>query len=269
MLTRRAMRVRGTVQGVGFRPFVYRLACELRLSGFVRNDAQGVEIEVQGAEEALERFETRLRTEAPALSRIDAVETDTRRTRPEPDFVIHGSRPGAARTGVAADVAVCAACLNELFDPTNRRYGYPFMNCIECGPRYTITRALPYDRPNTSMAGFVQCPACQAEYDDPRNRRFHAQPNACDLCGPRLSLVGPRGAAVECCDPIAQTVACLQRGEIVAIKDLGGFHLACDARNAHAVATLRQRKDREEKPFALMVANAASLAPFAAVDPVA
>jgi hydrogenase maturation protein HypF len=267
VLTRRAVRVRGTVQGVGFRPFVFRLARDLLLSGFVRNDAQGVEIEVQGAADELARFETRLWVEAPALARIDAVETDTRLARPETEFVIHASRSGAARTGVAADVAVCRDCLTELFDATDRRYRYPFVNCTQCGPRYTITRALPYDRPNTSMAGFVQCPTCQAEYDDPRTRRFHAQPNACPACGPRLSLLDPRGAPFECTDPIAQTLACLRSGQIVAIKGLGGFHLACDARNAQAVAALRRRKDREEKPFALMAANVASLAPFAIVDP--
>jgi len=265
-LARCALRVRGVVQGVGFRPFVFRLATELRLSGFVRNDAEGVAIEVQGSDEALERFTERLVSEAPVLSRIDAVECSARAPQSESGFVIRTSRAGSARTGVAPDVAVCPECLADLFDLAGRRWRYAFANCTQCGPRYTITSALPYDRPNTSMAHFAQCADCQAEYGDPLSRRFHAQPNACPVCGPRLTLVDSTGALIDCQDPMAEAVARLQRGEILAIKGLGGFHLACDARNGFAVATLRRRKDREEKAFALMAANAASLVDFVHLD---
>jgi hydrogenase maturation protein HypF len=263
----RRIRVRGQVQGVGFRPFVYRMALELGLVGWVRNDAEGVEIEVQGATEAVDALLSRLRSEAPPLARIAALESHEEPLSGARSFVIEDSRGGAAKTAVAPDTAVCADCLAEQFNPLDRRWRYAFINCTNCGPRYTITRSLPYDRPQTSMAAFKQCPACQREYDAPDNRRFHAQPNACPACGPRLSLCGAEGQAVACEDPLAETLRRLARGEIVAIKGLGGFHLACDARNAAAVARLRARKSREEKPFAVMLANAASAAAFGRVLP--
>ncbi|MDD3518218.1 MAG: carbamoyltransferase HypF [Chromatiales bacterium] len=266
-IARCALRVRGQVQGVGFRPFVHRLANGLGLSGWVRNDAEGVALEVQGRAEALRIFRHRLERDAPPLARIDAVEE--RRCGvigSESGFRIEASAGGVAATAIAPDSAVCPDCLAELFEPTDRRYRYPFINCTHCGPRYTLTAKLPYDRPNTSMAGFVQCSACQREYDDPADRRFHAQPNACPVCGPRLTLLDAKGRVVDTQDVIADALNRLLRGEILALKGIGGFHLVCDARNADAVARLRERKQREEKPFAVMVANTASLADLVTID---
>ncbi len=232
----------------------------------MRNDAQGVAIEVQGAPPALDRFLERLSGEAPALARIDAVEANDAPPASARGFVIEPSVAGRARTGIAADAAICDDCLAELFDPRDRRYRYPFINCTQCGPRYTITGALPYDRANTSMAAFTLCPPCRAEYENPATRRFHAQPNACPACGPRLALRDADGRALDEGDVIAAALARIERGEILAVKGLGGYHLACDARNAVAVARLRERKAREEKPFAVMVAGAPSAARFALVD---
>ncbi|MBK9244228.1 MAG: carbamoyltransferase HypF [Burkholderiales bacterium] len=264
---RQALRVRGRVQGVGFRPFVYRLATDLGLDGWVRNDGEGVLIALAGDEGQLARFGARLAAEAPVLARVDSVEPlPTERLSIAAGFRIEASGAGPVTTGITPDAATCSACLEELFDPVDRRWRYPFTNCTHCGPRFTITAGLPYDRPMTSMARFALCPACRREYEDPRDRRFHAQPNACPLCGPRLSLADASGNELAVDDVIAEALARIAAGGIVAIKGLGGFHLVCDARNGEAVARLRARKHRDEKPFAVMVANADSARSFARVD---
>ena len=265
----RRLRVSGLVQGVGFRPFVWRLAHELRLDGWVRNDAAGVELVVSGTDGSLDAFARRLMAEAPPLARIAAVAVEPVEPASSPaetGFHILESGGGAVTTAVAHDTAICADCVAELCDRAGRRWRHAFITCTHCGPRYTLTRRLPYDRPQTSLAPFPLCLACAAEYADPVDRRFHAETTCCPVCGPRLQLLDVAGQALVG-DAIAATLALLRAGAIVAIKGLGGFHLVCDARNAASVASLRQRKAREEKPFAVMVANPASLAGL--IDPAA
>ncbi len=265
--TARRLRVRGIVQGVGFRPFVYQLARRLGLAGEVANTSEGVTIHLEGAASVIEAFEASLAREAPPLARISGVESTAADLRHLTAFRIETSRRSDSRaTGISPDMAVCDACLAELFDPADRRFGYPFINCTHCGPRYTIIDDVPYDRPHTSMRRFTMCPACQAEYDDPADRRFHAQPNACPVCGPQVTLCGPNGVILAAADPIAEAAARLAAGRILAVKGLGGFHLAVDALNAEAVARLRRRKRREEKPFALMVPDLEAARRIAAVD---
>jgi hydrogenase maturation protein HypF len=212
-IARRRLRVRGQVQGVGFRPFVFRLATDLALAGRVLNDGAGVEIEIQGDPDLIDRFLDRLRSELPRLARIDSVESQESPVLDDRAFVIEASRGGVVTTGVTPDAAICPDCVSEIFDPSNRRWRYAFTNCTHCGPRYTITAGLPYDRPQTSMAKFTQCPACQREYESPRDRRFHAQPNACPLCGPQLALWEAAGHPIDCDDPLAATVERLEAGE--------------------------------------------------------
>jgi hydrogenase maturation protein HypF len=246
-------RVEGTVQGVGFRPWVYGLATELGLGGYVLNDAHGVLVEVEAEAASVDSFLRRLEGGGPPLARIERVRAEPLAPTGEATFAIRESaRGGPARTAVTPDSATCGACLAELLDPADRRYRYPFVNCTDCGPRFTIVRDVPYDRPATTMAGFAMCAACRAEYDDPADRRFHAQPNACPECGPAVRLVGPSGREPAAGDPVSAAAAALRAGAIVAVKGIGGYHLACRADDEAAVAALRARKHREEKPFALM-----------------
>ena len=254
LLQREAITVRGVVQGVGFRPFVYRLAAEEGLAGFIGNDTGGVTIEIEGPAEKVEAFRRRLKDEAPPLSRIDSVVAQGIPPKGEENFrIVLSDVSGQVSTGIPSDAATCADCLRELRDPKDRRYRYPFLNCTNCGPRFTITRSIPYDRPQTSMARFKMCAECQAEYDDPADRRFHAQPNACPVCGPRVWMVGPDGVEIPSADPITEGIDRLMAGEIMAIKGIGGFHLAVDATNEFAVMRLRDRKHRYGKPLAVMV----------------
>jgi hydrogenase maturation protein HypF len=267
MEIRRRIEVSGIVQGVGFRPYVYRLATERHLSGHIRNTSEGVTIELQGPASALEEFLERLPKEAPPLARISEIQVHELSCNGGHGFsILESGRGEHVRTLISPDVAVCGDCLRELIDPSNRRYLYPFINCTNCGPRFTIVRGIPYDRPFTSMARFRMCPDCQAEYDDPRDRRFHAQPNACWNCGPLLTLWNREGETVSCADPVAEAAALLQQGAIVAVKGIGGFHLAADATNAAAVELLRARKRRVDKPFAVMVADLEAAIEFSEVD---
>ena len=292
----RRLRVTGIVQGVGFRPYVWHLARELNLTGSVRNDAAGVEVLVEGNPDAIEAFTRRLPKEIPPLAQVrDLTWHDGPAGGGHTGFDIVESGAGQAATLIGPDTATCPDCLAELFDPADRRWRYAFINCTHCGPRYTLTRGLPYDRAQTSMAAFPLCPDCEREYRNPADRRFHAEPTACPVCGPGLwvedppSPAGGGGAGGEGRvttsqgkdplspalprlrgreqDPIADTLHRLQAGQILAIKGLGGFHLACDARHAAAVQTLRERKNREEKPFAVMAANLASLAEWVELSP--
>ncbi len=265
----RRIALAGTVQGVGFRPFVYRLARELGIAGRVRNDASGVTVEAFAACDLLDLLERRLVTDRPAAARVERL-----RASPIPDepltssFEIVGSSGASERrVAIPPDLATCPACLRELRDPADRRHRYPFTNCTSCGPRFTIALGVPYDRPATTMSGFRMCPACAREYADPGDRRFHAQPNACPACGPQVELRDRSGMAVPCPDAIARVAAALRDGAVVAVKGLGGYHLACDATSAEAVGTLRARKRREEKPLAVMVGDLEAARTLAEISP--
>jgi hydrogenase maturation protein HypF len=259
VLEGRRIEIRGTVQGVGFRPWVYRLAHQEGITGRVHNDAAGVTIDAFGDSAALEQFITRIHAEPPPAARIVGLLEVPIPAELAPDFVIVPSvDSGASRVSIPPDLTTCPECAAEIADPANRRYRYPFTNCTNCGPRFTIATGIPYDRAATTMAPFGMCPACRREYEDAGNRRFHAQPNACPECGPRLSLVAYNGQPIVVDDPVAAVAEALRCCMIVAIKGLGGFHLACDATSEDTVARLRERKHRDEKPFAVMVRDLAA-----------
>jgi len=249
--------IEGVVQGVGFRPFVYRLAETHRLGGSVRNGQHGVLIDAEGDRDAIDRFLDQLKTTAPSSARLRRITITwgAPHRDPEPFRIDTSAGEGEAALFPAPDLAACAACLAEMGDSRNRRYAYPFLNCTQCGPRYTIIRALPYDRERTSMASFKTCPACRQEYENPRDRRFHAEPTACPACGPRLALLGSGGRVLDVADPLQSAVVALRVGQIVAVKGLGGYHLTCDATAPGVVSELRRRKARDAKPLAVMVGS--------------
>ena len=254
------IRVGGIVQGVGFRPFVFGLAEQCKVTGWVRNTSSGVEIEINGTPQAVSQFAETLRTSPPPLARIDRFETERISPNGAVDFQILVSQPQEGEfLPISPDMTICPDCQRELFDPQDRRFRYPFINCTNCGPRFTIVKDIPYDRPKTTMADFPLCPTCAGEYHDPRDRRFHAQPVACPDCGPRvwIEIDGRRAEEQEAAIQTARTR--LKAGRILAIKGLGGYHLACDATNQQAVAELRQRKKRSDKPFALMAFDLAAV----------
>lgn len=246
--------LRGAVQGVGFRPFVHRLANELSVTGWINNSPQGVFVEAESPRPALEQFLRRLETEKPPRSFIQSMETTWLDPVGFQKFEIRASEMNGDKAAlILPDIATCPDCVREIFDPANRRFRYPFTNCTHCGPRFSLIESVPYDRANTSMKQFAMCPACQAEYDNPQDRRFHAQPNACSVCGPRLEFWNAAGEAIFGGHEALRAAAkAIQRGNIVAVKGVGGFHLLADARNEKTIQFLRQRKHREEKPFALM-----------------
>ncbi len=269
MIRRRAIAVEGVVQGVGFRPFVYRLALRLGLTGRVQNRPDGVRIEVQGSAHALDAFTRALGDEAPLQAVVERIAAEERPpVQGEQGFAIAESgADAAARPSIPADLALCAECAREIAAPGERRYGYPFTNCTSCGPRYSIIEGLPYDRPRTSMKSFALCADCEREYRDPLDRRFHAQPVACPRCGPKLTLLDPAGAQLAFGpDALAFVARALAAGSIVALKGVGGFQLLCDAARPASVQTLRERKHREAKPFAVMFPSLDALAPHAAVS---
>ena len=267
-LARLRLRVTGLVQGVGFRPFVWRLAAGRGLAGHVRNAASGVVVEAEGAEEALAGFAGDIASRAPPLARVDGVGEEPLPPTGERGFRIAASEGGGrASTAVPPDVAACPACLREMRDPADRRHRHPFVNCTDCGPRFTLIEGVPYDRSRTTMAVFPPCPACAGEYADPRSRRFHAEPLACPRCGPRLRLEASGAPPLEGEEALAGAARRLAAGEVVAVKGLGGFHLAVDARREEAVALLRRRKGRVRKPFAVMAADPAAVAAFALLSP--
>jgi hydrogenase maturation protein HypF len=260
--------IKGIVQGVGFRPFIYNLARRCHLFGYVLNDTDGVEIEVEGRKPDLDRFLLQIKNVPPPQSRIVQIKVEKIPFKSYQDFVINQSKKKDTKTVlVSPDLATCDDCLDELFDPQDRRFSYPFLNCTHCGPRLTIIRDIPYDRDKTTMAVFKMCPDCNQEYQSPQNRRFHAQPNACPACGPKLILMDNEKNVLNTTDPISTSIEFLKDGCILAIKGIGGYHLACDATNKDAVSNLRKRKYREDKPFAMMAGDLKTIQKFCYVNP--
>ncbi len=261
------IRINGIVQGVGMRPFIYRLATELGLKGTVKNSSRGVEIYVTGEDSIINEFLTRIRESAPSASKISEIIVNRTETKDFADFsIILSSEEDIIETSISPDIALCADCRAELLNPEDRRFLYPFINCTNCGPRYSIIRKIPYDRPNTTMKDFVMCSNCSAEYHSPSDRRFHAQPDACPVCGPQVFLLLPDKRIISSgYEAIRKVKEFLKEGKIVAIKGLGGFHIACNARNKNAVNTLRERKRRSMKPFAIMVPDISAAEKFAVI----
>ena len=267
-IIRSRIAIEGIVQGVGFRPYIYNLARSKKLRGYVLNNGHGVEIEVEGNPDAIGEFVRLIPRSLPPRAQMVSLQQEHLPPVHFADFTIRESSSRDERTAlISPDIAVCQDCLRELFNPRDRRYRYPFINCTNCGPRYTIIDALPYDRPNTSMKTFDMCPACRKEYDDPSDRLFHAQPNACPLCGPRVWLVDAANRPVTAADPVAECAKLLQQGSIIAVKGLGGFHLAADATSSAAVERLRALKSREEKPLAVMAPDIKTITTFARLAP--
>jgi len=263
-MVRYSLTVRGIVQGVGFRPFMFRLAKSLSIRGFVKNTSEGVYAEIEGDESDCDEFIDELKQHPPALALIEDIEVQTLQLRGDTDFVIMASSNGVRNALISPDIGICDECRADIEDKNNRRYRYAFTNCTNCGPRFTIIRDIPYDRKNTTMAGFIQCPDCRREYEDPLNRRFHAQPNACPVCGPKLSFYVD-GKAIDG-DPYELLRKCINDGMIVAVKGIGGYHLACDAQNEDAVARLRKNKIRYDKPFAVMMRDISTVRRFCEMD---
>jgi hydrogenase maturation protein HypF len=265
VIQRLSIKIKGIVQGVGFRPFIYDLATRRHLNGFVLNSTSGVVIEIEGTKQHVDSFVSAIKREAPPLSRIESIRIRKLPSKGYQGFTIEQSAVLNGKSAlISPDISICDKCLQELFDPADRRFGYPFINCTNCGPRFTIIKDVPYDRDKTTMHEFKMCPLCQEEYEDPTNRRFHAQPNACPTCGPQVELVESSELRVvsQRQDAVNETIRLLKRGKIIAIKGLGGFHLACDARNEEAVTTLRTRKYREDKPFAVMTRDIEAIKSF-------
>ena len=266
-IIRKLIRVKGMVQGVGFRPFVYKTAHDCNLNGSIMNTANGVEIDVEGSLASIDKFLLNLQNSAPPLAKIEDLAVSSQKPAGLSGFtILETIRQGSAETLVSFDVATCPECLSELLDPQDRRYRYPFINCTNCGPRFTIIKDMPYDRQYTTMKDFTMCPECQAEYEDPGNRRFHAQPNACPACGPQVVLKDSSGGVIDKTAPIKTACRYLSEGSILGIKGLGGYHLACNALDSKAVASLRERKNREDKPFAVMVRDIEEARRYCLVD---